>query len=413
MRRHIVPVVLAIAGTALAQNNEAPEAAEADAPEGSVTAAPPGDETGVPQGGGIPGELDGDGVYTVKGGDTLWDLSQAFLSNPWYWPKIWADNPAVENPHWIYPGNRLKIRNGGDGLPAEIVQADGPVEEPLPKAPELADFSTGTLDRADALGQSTDLVSIAGKGRIGLAPPDELRVRVASIVTPRELAEAGVVDSSFEQKELLSTYDRAYFKFKGAQPKIGDQFSIFRTRSEVIHPVTKATYGYQTEILGSATIVAVERGMAIGEIGQVTEYVTRGDRLGPPASLQKVVRPKAAGKDVAAVILATLIPKQTEIGEHHIVFLDKGSKHGVEEGNTFTVIHAGDGLDRLRLANTTEVGQISGNGPREPVATAVVFDVRDDTAAAMVVKSVREVRVGDLAETRGGGRAGGAGGDAP
>ena len=78
------------------------------------------------------------------------------------------------------------------------------------------------------------------------------------------------------------------------------------------------------------------------------------------------------------------------------------------------------GLNQLTTAVTEaggtvsgEVGQITGNGPREPVATAVVFDVRDDTAAAMVVKSVREVRVGDLAETRGGGRAGGAGGDAP
>src|ERR1700682_4166106 len=55
--------------------------------------------------------------YVIVKGDTLWDLSQKFLNNPWYWPKIWSLNPSIENPHWIYPGNRLRIvpSEGGGG----------------------------------------------------------------------------------------------------------------------------------------------------------------------------------------------------------------------------------------------------------------------------------------------------------
>jgi nucleoid-associated protein YgaU len=47
--------------------------------------------------------------YTVEKGDTLWDISEFFLNNPWFWPEIWYINPQVENPHLIYPGENLMI----------------------------------------------------------------------------------------------------------------------------------------------------------------------------------------------------------------------------------------------------------------------------------------------------------------
>ena len=45
----------------------------------------------------------------VREGDTLWDLAEEILGNPTLWPRVWAMNPEIANPHWIYPGDVVRF----------------------------------------------------------------------------------------------------------------------------------------------------------------------------------------------------------------------------------------------------------------------------------------------------------------
>ena len=56
-----------------------------------------------------PLELDSGLYYTIQKGDTLWDLSEHFYDSPWVWPDLWEKNQRIPNPHWIYPGQRIRL----------------------------------------------------------------------------------------------------------------------------------------------------------------------------------------------------------------------------------------------------------------------------------------------------------------
>jgi hypothetical protein len=95
------------------------------------------------------------------------------------------------------------------------------------------------------------------------------------------------------------------------------------------------------------------------------------------------------------VILAAQQDLVSEISEHHMVFLDKGRADGVEEGNVFTVVRSGDPYGR-------EMNQILRDPalPKEDMGTLIVVDAQQTSSAALVVRSLRELYVGDKVEMR-------------
>lgn len=332
-------------------------------------------------------------TYTVQPGDTLWDLSQRFLGNPWYWPKVWSYNPEIENPHWIYPGNVVRFYPAAEELPAQLAEGQD-LGDALPPPPEeLADLSVGSLTAPDLMGQDEDLVAVSGPYKIGFVPPKTTMIRQDGFVTQRELEDAGVIVRAFAEKDMLSTYDKVYVSFRNsAQARVGEKYAIYRTVDEIQHPHTGRKFGFLTHIVGSLRVVAIDRHVATAIIESTYDDISRGNYVGPWGSLEKQIITKPSARDVTGVIISSLVPRMPYMGESHVVFIDKGKRDGVEEGNIFKVIRQGDPLssDRREAARF----------PKEEVATIVVIDVTNEASAGLVLKAIRELEVGDRVETR-------------
>lgn len=90
----------------------------------------------------VPGE-DSGFFYIIKKGDTLWDLSQKFYNSNWDWPALWEMNPDIKNPHWIYPGRKIRIffKEKGKLKPIIVSVKKSPPELIQPS------FSLASMDR--------------------------------------------------------------------------------------------------------------------------------------------------------------------------------------------------------------------------------------------------------------------------
>jgi nucleoid-associated protein YgaU len=390
MRRSLALVAsLAVALPGLASAREAAPPSEGGPSEMDHLPAAsddtPRDFGGAPEDGAVDSVGDAGSVdpnadsHTVERGDTLWDISGKYLQNPWYWPKVWSFNPQIENPHWIYPGDEIRLQQD-DGSPAAA---------PAGELPALSKGDFGNLGNDD--------VSVAG--RIGALQPGNVLAPTAGFVTEHELAESGVLAKSWEEKSLLMEGDRVYLEWLERDAvQVGGTYVIYRTDRPISHPREGGTVGYLTRILGTAKVVEARPNAkyVTAVIQRSLSEIERGDRIGPVAGeLFHRVDRTPNQSEVEGFILATLEDNIHELGQGNVVFLDKGKAHGLAAGNTLDVVRAGDGLD-----DDGYTPYYDEELPPENIGSLMVVDVKETTAAAVVVRSIREVRIGDRVEMR-------------
>ncbi len=399
IRTYLVAVLAFVPAAALAQSPPQGGAAGSTAPDivDGSTAPLEGTATSADEG---RGQVPPPDTYTVRSGDTLWDLSGRFLNNPWYWPKIWSYNPEIANPHWIYPGNVLKFYPSAEEAPTRVEPMDAVAAEQAEEAPEavheLEDFSRANLG-GQASVEEQDAVAVSGPYKIAYVPPRTAFARHDTFVTPRELAESGAIRAAFEEKIMLSAQDRAYARFENAAGvKAGETYVVYKTERPIYHPLTKELFGYQSAVLGAAKVVAVDDKAATVIIVQSFEPIERGAMLGPwTEKLYRPVARRANRRALEGRIIATQTDVITMVGEHHVVFVDKGEVDGVEEGNLLTVVRSGDLYDKNPFAAPWDA-----NLPREDVGNLLVIDVKERASAALVTKSLTELLIGDRIEMR-------------
>lgn len=307
-----------------------------------------------------------DPSYHVQKGDTLWDLSGRFWNEVEAWPELWALNPQFHNPHWIYPGDPIFLRHTAPE--GQVIHL--PVTRLEPSA-----SGEGAVVGTEAAAASTGATATAGK-----APaPRTVHVtnqQALDYVAPRRVSRWGSIDNRHQVKVAYAEGEDVEFRLaSGAAVAPGDRITLFDDDLRVVHPATGRQWGYLVHVLGHLEVASVQGDRGVGRL--VETYDTVEDGAGLMAYREPLselpVRP--AKVDVEGVILRGE-PDQTMFATDDVVFLDRGSDHGLEPGTVLQV--------------QVQEGERSAQGAvnlERPLATLVVATVQEGSATGVIVDS--------------------------
>jgi len=323
--------------------------------------------------------------HMVRRGDTLWGICGYYFQNSYQWPRIWSYNPQIKNPHWIYPGDEVRLKNGER-------DAAGAAKPALP----YQGVGSSLIDRRRQVPHGT--VFLRDQGWIRDAA-DEVW---------------GDVTGANADKMFLSDLDEIYIHIdRGHDVHMGQELTIFR-------PLHMEAAGTIVQIGGTARIDqwdAQDR-VARARIVESLNVIERGEKVGPLDRSFSVVPPKRNEADVQAHVLASLHPNEF-FGENQVVFIDQGEDAGLKIGNRLFVMRRGDAWrqslqyphagDRVSADDETPMPpqeQTPGsrsderNYPDEVVAEMRVVSLKKDSATCLMTQSRVEIEPFDRAVAR-------------
>lgn len=314
-------------------------------------------------------------THTVKPGDTLWDIAAQYLNDPFKWPDIFRRNPdVVENPHWIYPGEVIRI-------PTSAVRPDA-------LANAEREGNVVTTIRTTPAPSTTTVFGPGGGGRMQRRFEVEERRRVAG-VRPGEIDAAPFVVG--EKGPLLAG------EIVGTAERPGIAMDV-RGRRFQLNDVVYITPPPGT---GRPAVGARFTSLALGPI------VMDSARLAIPTAILQVAEARP-GQPVAARVIRQF--GTVEIGQPILVYtaealssrLPVASMDALEgrivwvhndpvlpslQHYVFLDVPRGAARvgDRFTLIDQTRRGAADSTRPPEPAALAQVVRVTPYAATAIIV----------------------------
>jgi hypothetical protein len=310
--------------------------------------------------------------YSVKRGDTLWDISAVFLKDPWFWPEIWQINPQVENPHLIYPGDVLSLAVGANGdAHVYISQFGGARLTPRLRSEEL----DGPID-------SIPFSAIAAF----LSKPSVL-TKEQALRAPHVLA--------FRDGHMVGGAGHEIYVRKLNAP-LNQRFSVMHVGGEIRDPETDDVVGYQAAFVATAVVNAP------GEVSKaiLTEgarEALEGDRLiSQEGETPLTFTPHAPTSSVDGQIIAVADGAE-QIGQYQVVVVNRGARHGLAPGAVLAVdqkgatVHDRYGKYPWHKEPIGEKVQL----PYERAGTMIVFKVYDRVSYGLIIGARGEMQIAD------------------
>ena len=315
----------------------------------------------------IPVAPDAPQTYVVQPGDTLWDISSRFLTDPWYWPEIWHVNPQVANPHLIYPGDTLAL-TWVDGQPRVTVASGGATR----LSPRVRENPLSESIRAIPYERIAAFMS-----RPGVLTEDQIKA-APYVAHGRDHRLASAVGNDIYVRRLASV-------------PVGSRYSIYHVGDELKDPDDGDVLGYQGLFTGEADVKRHGDPSTMLVVDSTRE-TSEGDILLPVVTdLKMDFIPRPPKSKVEGRIMS-VIDDRTVVAQYDIVIINRGSKHGLEPGNVLTTWVAGEEvLDVTPNALSSKL-----TTPEERSGVLIVFKAYDRMSYGLMLESDREIHVGDV-----------------
>lgn len=382
-------------------------------------------------------------IHIVVRGDTLWDISNAYLGTPWIWPSVWGENEYIANPHLIYPKNEIWIsesllrkltpeeaerlrramaqrgtaygtaadlellsgedepgrdgsRSGRDGsrtrqdgsrwgAGSEWSDANANGAGPLLEVPAAP---TDNEDEEESPPSGDDPFAALDQGKTGVQHVVEFSgLHRYGFVTDMEYMGTGAILGSHDQNYWASQGQRTIVSLGEAKAHMGDDLTVFRTIKRVVHPETLEVLGYFVEILGRAEITEIHPQSSFVRVVASYAEIEPGDRVMPYVEQPSEFVEVHSSDSLEGRVLAYQ-QYRLQAADGDMILLDRGTREGMVPGRRFELFRAArDVRDPVTLEEVLV--------PDDIVGGAFVVKVSEKTALALVTRSRTDIRIGD------------------
>lgn len=267
--------------------------------------------------------------YTIQRGDTLWDLSDKFFDTPWFWPELWQENDQIPNPHWIYPGERIRLfqKKGQDTFTLNI-----------PEPETLAQESSSETELDKEGEQQEEAPPAVEKETVYYLYPS---IDMVGFIRKEAVHPLGLVAKVKDDKKLVSKGDIVYITYvdKEALPIMqGSQYTVYRKLKPTKDRKMNKALGGQYYVLGIVEVTRMEEDFVIAKVIKSFRHMQIGDFILPYSRRSPKIPIADSVDDLVGKILLSE-EHQKIIGDFTIAFIDKGKDHNVGEGQIYSIFY--------------------------------------------------------------------------
>ncbi|MDX1568136.1 MAG: LysM peptidoglycan-binding domain-containing protein [Longimicrobiales bacterium] len=237
-----------------------------------------------------------EGRHLVERGESLWNLARQYYDDPFQWRRIYEANvDRIEDPHWIYPGQRFLVPGVGmvtvggvevDGQPGDV-QAGGGAAAGAPGD----DVAFGRVYPGP-----NERTVFSQPPRTDISPPDDRTAFFGPLMRGGVVDERGGVLAA-EETPYLEVSEDAFYSSPWTASREGPESEL-----------------YPGEVLGwaGARAETQERLDATIQVFDEIRLVWRATRIPPEGTVVQLARVVRSSSELGRIVQPTAVARIVE-----------------------------------------------------------------------------------------------------